>query len=305
MNVYTPKQVARVLKDCNVQIVTEIENDYLVYCPFHNNFRSPAAEVSKTMGRLYCFACHANKSLLEVVQHTTDKTPFQAIRLVNKYSETGNLAAEIEAALAPEPEFVAIDMDLIDRLHVQMLESPTAQSYMFSRGITIDSVKRFTIGYSEVRDMVTVPIWSHTGVCVGFVGRSIKDKVFKNSEHLPKSKVLFNLFHRRFCDTICVVESTFDAIRLEQCGQPAVATLGSGLSKGQLDVIERTFYNVLLIPDSDEAGDVMAEKLVKHMGSRVTVVKLPNGFKDVGDMDDETLRDFLKTIDPLEAFMKG
>ena len=66
---------------------------------------------------------------------------------------------------------------------------------------------------------------------VGFVARSVEGKDFKNTPKLPKSKVLFNLHRAKIYDSVYVVESSFDAIRLDQCGIPAVATLGSNVSK--------------------------------------------------------------------------
>lgn len=303
-DLYTSDQVRKVLKDCNVNIASEIDGEYIVFCPFHNNYRSPAAEVSKSMGTLYCFGCHANKSLIEIVQHTQDKTIFQAMRAIAQYAKPGSLIDQVEAMLTkPAEEYKEFPTDVVERLHMNMLESPKAQSYMLNRKIDLDSVRRYQIGYSQVQDMVTVPMHSPTGICVGFVARSIQGKAFKNSDHLPKSKILFNLHRNRLHDKIVIVESTFDAIRLEQCGHHAVATLGSSISKVQIDLLDKTFYQVILIPDADDAGKMMAEKLVNKLGSRVTIAKLPSGTKDVGDLSDEDIRYFMNTIDPLEAFI--
>ena len=87
-----------------------------------------------------------------------------------------------------------------------------------------------------------------------------------------------------------VVESSFDAIRLDQIGFPAVATLGANVSVSQIRLLEKYFNNVVLIADNDEAGVIMTEKLIEKLGSRVTIVNLDKKYKDIGDMDDESIK---------------
>ena len=48
------------------------------------------------------------------------------------------------------------------------------------RKIEQTSWSKFSLGYSEKQDMVTVPVHSPDGMPVGFVGRSIEGKEFKN-----------------------------------------------------------------------------------------------------------------------------
>jgi DNA primase len=131
---------------------------------------------------------------------------------------------------------------------------------------------------------------NHEGMCLGFVARTIENKDFKNTPGLPKSKILFNLNRIKASNTVYVVESSFDAIRLDQIGFPAVATLGANVSVSQIRLLEKYFNNVVLIADNDEAGVIMTEKLIEKLGSRVTVIHLDKKYKDIGDMDDEAIR---------------
>lgn len=289
---YTEKQVAAVLKACNIKPAGELEDEFLVFCPFHNNYRSPAAEVHKETGRLYCFACHTSASLVEVVQKAKEQTFFQASRLIDSKSE--NHVREIKLEFEAPPVFVQFDNALIQRLHANVFQERPL-TYLAGRGITEASAGLYEIGYSQVQDMVTIPVHAPDGMCVGFVGRSIEGKAFKNSDGLPKAKTCFNLHRRKFSDTIYVVESTFDAIRIEQCGHYAIALLGSA-SKHQVSLIERTFRSAILVPDADDAGKLMANKMVSKMGNtRLTVANLPANVKDVGELDDATLRAFLQS----------
>jgi DNA primase len=131
---------------------------------------------------------------------------------------------------------------------------------------------------------------SPDGMCLGFVARTIEGKDFKNTPGLPKGKILFNLHRIKSSGTVYVVESSFDAIRLDQVGFPAVATLGANVSNSQIRLLEKYFTNVVLIADNDEAGNIMKDKLVEKLGSLVTTIRLDKKYKDIGDMEDEEIK---------------
>ena len=164
-------------------------------------------------------------------------------------------------------------------------------------------MRKFDLGYSEKQDMVTIPVASPDGVSVGFVGRSVEGKDFKNTPGLPKSKVLFNLHRVKTANKVYVVESSFDAIRLDQCGFPAVATLGANVSNFQTDLLQKYFNDIIVIADNDEAGGNMKNKIIEKLGSRVSVIKIDKQYKDIGDMPDDAIKNLEETFDKTIAGM--
>jgi DNA primase len=175
--------------------------------------------------------------------------------------------------------------------------------YFNGRSITDESVRKFQLGYSDKRDMVTIPVHSPDGMCVGFVGRSVEGKEFKNSPKLPKSKTLFNLNRIKTSRQVYVVESSFDAIRLDQCGMPAVATLGASVNSTQIELLQKYFNDIIVIADNDEAGGNMKNRLVERLGPRVSVIQLNKQYKDIGDMDDESIKNLQFEFDKSIAAM--
>jgi DNA primase len=151
--------------------------------------------------------------------------------------------------------------------------------------------------------MVTIPVASPDGVSVGFVGRSVEGKEFKNTPGLPKAKTLFNLHRVKTSSKVYVVESSFDAIRLDQCGFPAVATLGANVSNFQTDLLQKYFNNIIVIADNDEAGGNMKDKIIEKLGSRVTVINIDKQYKDIGDMSDEAIKNLDESFDKTIASM--
>lgn len=234
---------------------------------------------------------------------TTKKTFFQATRMIDSCATETDIVGLIDNILLDREEYVPFDELMIRRLHQQAIDSPRAMRYFEGRRISENSVKRFLLGYSDKQDMVTIPISSPDGnIFVGFVGRSVEGKEFKNTPKLPKNKTLFNLNRAKKHDSVYVVESSFDAIRLDQGGIPAVATLGANVSKIQMELLTKYFNSVIVIGDNDDAGKGMQDKILDKLGFRATLISIPSRFKDVGDMTDKDIVELTTRIDdPLLA----
>jgi len=300
---YSENQIRRSLIASGIDIVSEVDIDFIIFCPFHNNYRTPAAEVHKENGLFYCFSCQETKTLIEVIMQASGRTYFEAARLVDSKSDSKNLLQSITETLEKKAEFKEYDLEVINKLHTNVFRNKRAQEYFTSRKITKDSVIKYTLGYSENQDMVTVPIYTPEGLCIGFVARSVEGKVFKNTPGLQKSKTFFNLHRAKRHDKVFVVESSFDAIRLEQVGAHAVATLGATISKEQRKLLKQYFNQVIVLGDNDEAGQNMSKKLIASFGAGCVAPSLPEGIKDVSDLSDEKLKEFVDGFDDLVLSM--
>lgn len=235
--------------------------------------------------------------------HVTHKSYFEALRLIESCDVEIDFVGSLDKALEAKVELEPFDELLIKRLHNNAINSPRAIRYYEGRRVSMESIVKFQLGYSENYDMVTTPVHSPDGsMYLGFVGRSVEGKEFKNTSGNWRSKTLFNLHRAKLHSTVYVVESNFDAIRLDQNGVPAVATLGAYVSKNQIDLLTKHFNSVILVKDNDNGGDKMSEKMVERLGHRVTAVGIPPRFKDVGDMTDADIQQLtVRTQDPLLA----
>lgn len=289
-NTYTKEQIQRVITGAGLNVESEVDSDYIIFCPFHANNRTPAGEVDKNNGTFFCFSCQKVADLVELVMHVSGRTYFESIRFIKNKEQEGNLEQEVNKQLYKKPDFVPFDELILKRLYNNLLSSERAKDYFKYRKLNTTSWAKFSLGFSDKQDMVTVPVHSPDGIPVGFVGRSIEGKEFKNTPGLPKSKTLFNLNRVKTADRVYVVESSFDAIRLDQVGFPAVATLGANVSNIQIELLQKYFNNIIVIADNDEAGGNMKSKILEKLGSRVSVIKLDKQYKDIGDMADEDIK---------------
>lgn len=290
-NLYTASQVKRVLAGSGVTVEKEAESEYIVFCPFHSNHRTPAGEINKYSGLFFCFSCGKTADLIELVMHFSNRTYFESVRFIKSKEVETDILSEINSKLVNKEEWTEFDTSVVQRLHNQAVVSERAKEYFIKRKITKESAIKFKLGYSETQDMICIPVHNSDGLCVGFVGRSIEGKEFKNTPKLPKSKVLFNLNRVKTASRVYVVESSFDAIRLDQVGFPAVATLGANVSSKQIDLLQRYFSDIIIIADNDEAGGNMKEKIVERLDGNVTVINLDKQYKDIGDMDDKSIKE--------------
>lgn len=288
-NLYTASQIKRVLAGSGVTVEKETESEYIVFCSFHSNHRTPAGEINKYSGLFFCFSCGKTADLIELVMHFSNRTYFESVRFIKSKEVETDILSEVNSKLIDKEEWTEFDMSIVQRLHEQALLSERAKEYFIKRKITKESVIKFKLGYSENQDMISIPVFNHEGLCVGFVARSIENKDFKNTTKLPKSKLLFNLNNTKTASKVYVVESSFDAIRLSQVGIPAVATLGANISSKQIELLEKYFSDIFLIADNDEAGEKMKSRLKDSLGSSITCIKLDNKYKDIGDMEDSDI----------------
>jgi DNA primase len=302
-SVLSPQQTKRILAGVGVDIEGEVDTDYIIFCPFHGNYRTPAGEIDKNTGTFYCFSCHKVADVYEFVMTVSGKTYFEAARYIKKNEVESDLRNEIVSKLLDKPDYLPFDQAVVDRLASEAKLSDRAVGYFEGRSISRHSMDRFSLGYSESRDMVTVPVHAPDGLLVGFVGRSVEGKDFKNTPGLPKSKVLFNLHRVKSSSKIFVVESSFDVIRLDQVGMPAVATLGANVSNIQVELLRKYFNNIYVIADNDEAGGNMKDRIIEKIGPRVSVIQLDKQYKDIGDMDDEAIKSIDVGFDKLISAM--
>ena len=90
---------------------------------------------------------------------------------------------------------------------------------------------------------------------------------------------------------VLITEGQFDCLTSWSYGVPAIATLG-GMSVEQIDKINNSCITQIITAfDNDEAGKKFTQILKNRLSKRILVssVTIPNGFKDVADLDKETL----------------
>jgi hypothetical protein len=195
------------------------------------------------------------------------------------------------------------------------------------RGFSENTLKKYDIGLckskdpsKEMFDRVVVPIYDNDWMyLIGCTGRTIhkqcsKCKLYhhldqecprpeqsykfvkwRHSTDFRAEKSLYNLFSaKKFiqeCGTAILVESPGNVLRLEENGiHNSLATFGSYFSEyQQLLVTELGAFNLVVIPDKDDAGATYA-KMIKDEYSRlfnIYIIDIPKN--DVAELTTEEI----------------
>ena len=301
-------------------------------CPFHGNRNTPSFSVSKLSGEYICFnaACSEVGGLLELVKATQKKGDFEAMRMISqaKTSTALSFKQQLVEALAPPVEFVPFDQTLLDKMKLDFWPDSPALAYMKNRHFQDEVLEEYGIGYSKVRNLVTVPMYTDAGIPIGVIGRGIgEDKVFKNSRKLPTSKTLWNMHRaRRTGEAVIICEASFDAMRISQAGYPnVVACLGGNFSQYHKEQLDRYFSTIVIMTDFDDKekhrytgcrtcsnaglqscighnpGRALGETIASRLPNKTILWAAydykqiyPHGAKDAGDMTDEEIRKAIK-----------
>lgn len=318
---YSEDQIEAVLAALGIDIRSETENVFMTYCPFHRNVDSPSFAVSKTSGLYICFSpmCDVKGTLAKLVSQVAKLDVYQTRRFIAKLEGSKvPIAEQVNSIFDNKNTIKRFDQEIVNRLAEDLWDSP-AQTYMLNRGYTDKTLAHFSIGYSKKKNLVTIPIHDWQGNSVGLIGRSITRKRYENSKKVPVSKTLFNIHRaKKVGDTVIIVESAMDALKIHQAGFPAVvATCGSFFTKNHIELVDRYFNSVIIMTDFDDAeehidkdcnkciggckghnpGRALGEKILRslpnkriHWAAYDYHVVFPEGIKDAGDMSEQQIR---------------
>ncbi len=152
--------------------------------------------------------------------------------------------------------------------------------------IAADLVRQGDSGgvYATFRNRVVFPIRDAMGRVVGFGGRTLVDDPAKylNSRQtalFDKGRGLFGVHLARGPikekGRAIVVEGYTDCLAAHQAGfGETVATLGTALTEHQVDLLHRYSDDVILLFDSDQAGEAAADRAIRVALPRCVAVRL-------------------------------
>ena len=202
-----------------------------------------------------------------------------------------------------------IDDDIIKRFQIGLSFSDNKlTSLLESKGYSKELLVKSGIGVisndgkvSDIyRNRIMFPLWDTNGKVIGFSGRiyegSDTSKYINTMETdiFKKGSLLYNYDNARKSilekDEIIICEGFMDVIRLYTIGVTnAVATMGTAVTKEQLNLIRKLTNNVILLFDGDKAGEkatLSFIELSKEIDFNIGIVRLEEDL----DPDDYILK---------------
>ena len=218
----------------------KIGSSYKGLCPFHNE-KTASFTVNRSAGFYHCFGCHAHGDTISFVINFLNYSFVDAINfLASRYNlelEKNEIrSSEIESNKFALRKVCFLAQEFFRFCLLRLAEGHNAIDYLYKRGITIDSIHRFKLGYAPKKhffissmeemnidksvlvkagflspsknyflfeDRITFPIHDTLNNTIGFSARYISSKTFGgkyvnsfDSLLFKKSSIFFGL---NFC----------------------------------------------------------------------------------------------------------
>lgn len=245
--------------------------------------RDPSMGYDARRHKVHCFACGKDYDLFDLLQIEENcASPLETLALASKRygrndvlppaKETKNpapqAASQQGSAIAPSDTAAYIDRCAGNRKKTD---------YFARRGISEATANRFSLGYDEQNACVVLPCDNGH-----IVRRATSEKRYLNERGRPSP--LFQSGLLRGNEPVFLVEGVFDALSAEELGYHACAMNGSG-NRTKVAEILRTlepYAPILLLPDSDKAGEEWASALSAEFPWLYRCAPVPHG-KDLNE----------------------
>ena len=162
------------------------------------------------------------------------------------------------------------------------------------RKYNTDTLNHFGIKFSPSHNRIYFPI-TFNNKLVGAQLRAINTNDSPKWLILPTGSnfgsYLFNYDNVKTEKEIVVVEGLYDVLAFHQIGVPSVATFGAHLTDEQANLLLKTFADITLCYDEDNAGLNGTLKAIEKLKfkTRIKKINLEEG-QDPDNIDSETLR---------------
>ena len=304
-------------------------------CPFHEE-KTPSFMVSPSKNICKCFGCGKGGTPVNFIMEKEHLTFPEALRyLADKYHieiKEKELTSEEMKAQSMRESMLQVNKFAAEYFVKTLWNTDEGKSvglsYLRSRGITDEMIKKFKIGYcpdkysafyeeavksgfdpkvlTEVglctkgekhttdrfRGRVIFPVHSISGREVAFGGRALKmdektAKYVNSPESLiyHKSNELYGIYFAKNeivkKDNVYLVEGYTDVTSMHQSGiENVVASSGTSLTYGQINMIHRFTSNITVLYDGDSAGikaSLRGIDMLLEQNMNVKVLLLPDG----------------------------
>lgn len=275
--------------------IAEKGDNVSVTCPYHadGQEKHPSAYVycseddpKIVYGTFKCFACQKAVQLYSLVGFCLGGDDKLGKKwLLDNYCNTiiakkYNLPLlKIEAKKEKKKKY--LDEKILDDLDFY-------HPYLEKRKINKSTAKRFRVGFDELQNTITFPVWDEYNRLVMITRRAVNTKRFFIPYGVEKPVYLLNFVNKYKISRVYVCESQINALTLWSWGYPAIALFGTGSSK-QYEILKRSgIKNFVLCFDGDEAGKSGARKFIDNLCNyaSISVKAIPQG-KDVNDLEKE------------------
>lgn len=312
------KTLTEVIAECGIQLEDSSGDRKVAKCMFHEGDHEASFTVYPN-GTYFCFGCPDGETWGDAV---TFLVQYKKMSFDDAVKHVG---ADYKVRTADKPQVIKVKNTLTsyrylysiaDQYHNFLLQTPGAQNYLQKRGLTMETITKYKLGYTDGRVLslswaweqeialemglinkngyellshrITIPNVTDAGHVDFIIGRTVtNDKIKYLGARMPKPVMGF--YEVRHSPVIFLVEGQFDWLTLRQWGYPAAVIGGSHLKKHDLSLFSGK--RVVLVPDYDEENQGLntATKIKNQLGANAMILDYSELKTGPGKLDISTL----------------
>lgn len=231
--------------------------------------RNPSMGYDSKRYKVHCFACQADYDLFDLLM-LDNHLASSGEALALAWEKWGRPDRRPPAPAASHSVSVPRKQDQAPQPTPSLPEDHAAYiarcaadagktNYFTQRGLSPETVSRFSLGYDQERECVVLPCEKSR-----VVRREVGEKRYLNEKGQPSPLFQPELLTACGEDTpVFLAEGTFDALSAEELGFRCAGMNGAG-NREKIAALLRTLPGpvpIALVPDNDEAGNAWAEAL--------------------------------------------
>ncbi|MEG1882026.1 MAG: AAA family ATPase [Clostridia bacterium] len=267
-------------------------------CPFHSE-KTPSFSVKREDNMFKCFGCGESGDSVDFVAKIKNIDKVDAAKLLAglyhididieqpKARNTARTSAKVDSE-----QVVGLDKQAHKTAVTEYIKSCIKDSdktdYFARRGLSADTVKKYSLGYDIARKSVLIP---YSSKLTYYQTRSVEGKSFyKPKTEDAGAEPLFNgdiLWKSK--EPIFVVESPICALSIMQCGVSAIALCGVGGANKLIKEVKgkKIAATLILSLDNDEPGQKASQDLgseLFELGVKFDVANISDSCKDPNEL---------------------
>lgn len=290
------KTLVEVLEENEIRL-SDSGNRKVATCMFHEGDNEASFTVYPNQ-TYYCFGCQAWGDAVIFLVKYKGLTEKQALEIVG-VDFTHPKADKAKVIKVKNPTYTYKFLyDIACDYHEFLMQTPGAINYLQSRGLTMETIKKYKLGFTDgavlklqtawemqlateidlitkngyelMAQRITVPNITEDGYCDFMIGRTV-------SNTKPKylgtrmSKPIHGFYEVRHSPIIFLAEGQFDWLTLRQWGYPAAVLGGTSLTRHNALLLAEK--KLVLLPDYDATvGESTMESLRKKFGENAMVL---------------------------------
>lgn len=304
------KNLIEVLEEQGIQLTPSSQDRHVAICMFHNGDREPSFTVYPN-DTYWCFGCRTWGNPVKFMvdyKGMTEREALDYVGLDYEFPKSEKRVIKVKNTLKTSKFLYEVALSY----HNYLMSQPGPQKYIQDRGLTLETAKKFLIGYTDgaVLDLsfaadyelanevgllskwgqealahrITIPNIIDNQFVDFMIGRTVVNAKMKYLG-LRMPKPIMGFYDSRNSPVLFLVEGNFDYLLLRQWGYPAIVMSGTHVTKNNLSLIrEKT---VIIVPDNDadySKGPAAAAALHKVLPNSQILDYRSLGAKDIGEL---------------------